>query len=91
MSDAPTKTGFPTGDFISENAVRTVFGRRRPASRSTTGLTENGLPAHSSAAREDTVGPAGGARRLRRWSVVELIALEFAHTNPLLFSDFFHS
>jgi hypothetical protein len=70
MSTAPTKTDFPAGDFISENAVRAVFGRRRPTSTDAV----NGGSAHPSPAGEGPSGPAGGARRLRRWSVAELIA-----------------
>ena len=74
MSDEPTRTEFPAGDFISEKAVRAVFGRRRPISPTTPEHAVNGTRAHSSAAREDSWRPAGGARRLRRWSVAELIA-----------------
>jgi hypothetical protein len=70
MSKEPTRTDFPAGDFISENAVRAVFGRRRPTSP----RAVNGVPAHSSATDEDASPPTGGARRLRRWSVAELIA-----------------
>jgi hypothetical protein len=71
MSKEPTKTEFPAGDFISENAVRAVFGGRRPPSRSRGAYTGHAVTAHSP---EDSSGPAGGARRLRRWSVAELIA-----------------
>jgi hypothetical protein len=34
----------------------------------------NGVPAHSAAAGDDASAPAGAGRRLRRWSVAELIA-----------------
>ena len=71
MSKEPTRTDVPAGDFISEHAVRAVFGRRRPTSPSTRAHTGNALPAHSP---EDISGSGGGARRLRRWSVAELIA-----------------
>jgi hypothetical protein len=72
MSKEPTKTEFPAGDFISENAVRAVFGGRRPPSRSRAAYTGHAVTAPHSP--EDSSGPAGGARRLRRWSVAELIA-----------------
>ena len=71
MSKEPTKTAFPAGDFISENAVRAVFGGRRSPSPSPTAYTGDAVPTHSP---EDSSGPASGARRLRRWSVAELIA-----------------
>ena len=71
MSKEATRTDFPAGDFISENAVRAVFGRRQPTSPGTPAHAVNGT--HSSAAGEDTAGPATG-RPLRRWSVAELIA-----------------
>ena len=69
MSTEPTD--FPSRDLISENAVRAVFGRRRPTSQTTPANTGNPVPAHS---RAHTSGSAGGARRLRRWSVADLIA-----------------
>ncbi len=68
MSKEPTRTDLPAGDFISGKAVRAGFGRRRPTSRTTS------ANAHSSTDGEDTSRTAGGARRLRRWSVAELIA-----------------
>jgi hypothetical protein len=71
MSKESTTTDFPAGDFISENAVRAVFGRRRPTLPTGPVQTGDAARAHS---REDTEGPAVGARRLRRWSVSELIA-----------------
>jgi hypothetical protein len=71
MSTEPTRTDVPAGDFISENAVRAAFGRRRPPSPSTPTHRGNAVPANP---LEDTSGPAGGARRLRRWSVAGLIA-----------------
>jgi hypothetical protein len=74
MSTEPTGTEFPGGDFISENAVRAVIGRGRPTSRTTPPRAMKAVPPHFSAARADTSGPAGGGRRLRRWSVAELIA-----------------
>lgn len=74
MSTEPTRTEFRGGDFISEKAVSAVIGRRRPSSRTTPARATKAVPAHFSAAGADTSGPAGGGRRLRRWSVAELIA-----------------
>ena len=74
MSNEPARTEFPAGDFISENAVRAVFGRRRPTSRTAPAHPVSAVPAHSSAAGANTSRPAGGGRRLRRWSVAELLA-----------------
>ena len=74
MRTEQTRTEFRGGDFISENAVRAVIGRGRPTSRTTPPRAMNAVPAHFSAARADASGPAGGGRRLRRWSVAELIA-----------------
>jgi hypothetical protein len=74
MSKEPTNTDFPAGDFISENAVRAVFGRRRPASPPTPAHGANGMPKHSSAAGADPSPAPSGPRRLRRWSVAELLA-----------------
>jgi len=71
MSKGPTRTDIPAGDFISENAVRAAFGRRRPTSPTT---PANGVPTHSRATGEEPSGPVGATRRLRRWSVAELIA-----------------
>ena len=74
MSNEPTRTDIPAGDFISESAVRAVFGRRRAASPTAPAHAVHGAPARSSAAGDDAPSPAGAARRLRRWSVAELIA-----------------
>ena len=71
MNRQPTRTDVPSNHFISENAVRAVFDPRRPSSPTAPAHNGNRMPAHS---REDSSGPAGGARRLRRWSVAELIA-----------------
>ena len=78
MSTKPTSTEFPAGDFISENAVRAVFGRRRPTSPTTPPRTMNGVPPHPSAAGQDISASAGDRRHLRRWSVAELIARAIA-------------
>jgi hypothetical protein len=74
MSKEPTKTDVPAGDFISENAVRAAFGRRRPTSPTTAAHTANGMPERPLAAGVDTTPTASGPRRLRRWSVAELLA-----------------
>jgi hypothetical protein len=78
MSTKATRTEFPAGDFISENAVRAVFGRRRPTSPTTSARAINRLPPHTSAAGQNTSTPAGQTRQLRRWSVAELIARALA-------------
>ena len=65
-----TKTPiFTTGEFISEDAVRGAFGRRRRAA--TAG--ETGAEGRSPAVEETTPAARPGAP-LRRWSVAELIA-----------------
>jgi hypothetical protein len=74
MSKEPTKTVSPAGDFISENAVRAVFARRRSTSPAIPAETVGGMPKGSSAASADASPPPSEARRLRRWSVAELIA-----------------
>jgi hypothetical protein len=78
MSNEPTNTVFPAGDFISENAVRAVFARRRPTSPRIPADAVNGIPERSSAAGADTSPSPSEARRLRRWSVAELIARSVA-------------
>jgi len=71
MSKEPSKIDFPAGDFISDRAVRAVFGRRRATSPIVPSHSDSAVGRHSS---ETTPTPAGTARRLRRWSVAELIA-----------------
>lgn len=67
-------SGSHAGDFISESAVRGAL-RRRPRARSTTTAYAAADHRTDSAARTDDASPrAGGSRRLRRWSVAELIA-----------------
>jgi hypothetical protein len=82
MSKEPISTDFPAGDFIFENASRAVFGRRRPTSPTIPGHAVNGVPAHSSVTDEGTSASASGGRRLRRWSVAELIARAVAAPPP---------
>lgn len=75
MTNELTRNNFLTGDFISENAVRGVLGRRRRRVALTT-QTEppNDLPATPTTASRETSPPPDGPRALRRWSVAELIA-----------------
>jgi hypothetical protein len=74
MSNESTRTKFLAGDFISENAVRGVFGqgRRTLATASTETVTD--ALANAPIAGQDTSPPPSGARPLRRWTVAELIA-----------------
>jgi hypothetical protein len=74
MSKEPTNTRFRAGDFISENAVRGVFGQRRPTSPTIPAHAVSGMPEHSSAPGAETSPPPSEVRRLRRWSVAELLA-----------------
>jgi hypothetical protein len=69
MNKEPIRSRFFAVDFTSENAVRSVFGRRGadiPQSPPTE--QANGQPAKSAAS------PSASGRPLRRWSVAELIA-----------------
>lgn len=75
MSKEQTKTDLPTGDFVSENAVRVPFAQRRHDSSTNPAPTGNAVPADPP---ENTSRPAGATRRLRRWSVAELIARSVA-------------
>lgn len=74
MSKEATTTGVPAGEFITEDAVRTVFGRRRSAPA----RVVNGLPADSPDGGVGTAPVRSGARPLRRWSVAELLARAIA-------------
>ena len=71
MSKEATRTDFPVGDFISENAVRGVFGRRRHSSPT---VPRHAATAARARSRADNSAPVGGARPLRRWFVAELVA-----------------
>ncbi len=71
MSKEPTRTDFPAGNFISENAVRAVFGGRPRRSPTAPTHTGDAVVAHP---LEGSSGAGSGTRRLRRWSVAELIA-----------------
>ena len=74
MTNESTRNRFLTGDFISENAVRRVFSRRRRRTAPTTTEPANGLPANPPTAGERASRPTNGSRALRRWSVAELVA-----------------
>jgi hypothetical protein len=74
MNKELTRTHSIAGDFISENAVRGVFVRRRRMPPTTPTKPVTTLPANSPAAGDDTPSPTEGQRPLRRWSVAELIA-----------------
>ena len=75
MSREPTRTDVHAGDFISENAVRGVFARRRQSSPTTPVRGAGDVGADRP---EDTSRRADRPRRLRRWSVAELIARSVA-------------
>jgi len=75
MSKESTRTAFPAGDFISENAVRGVFRRRRRRTPPTSATEPvHAAPANPPTAGEDMSPAVGGPPPLRRWSVAELIA-----------------
>jgi hypothetical protein len=78
MNKELTRTHFLAGDFISENAVRGDFVRRRRTPSTTPTKPASTLPANPPTAGKDTSPPAGGQRPLRRWSVAELIARALA-------------
>jgi len=72
MSPESTQTDFPAGDFTPEGAVRGVFGRRRRRDAHRTPCQAAAAPL---AGRSDQASsPSAEPRRLRRWSVAELIA-----------------
>jgi hypothetical protein len=78
MSNEPVRTDFPAGNFISEDAVRGVFGRRRTTSPTTRGNPVDDVPARTPAAAEYASPSARERRRLRRWSVADLVARALA-------------
>jgi hypothetical protein len=71
VSTQSTDRGFLAGAFISETAVRDLFGRRR---RRQTRTGRPARPSYQPARREGAAGAATEVRPLRRWSVSELIA-----------------
>jgi hypothetical protein len=82
MNKESTRTQFLAGDFISENAVRGVFGQRRPTPPTTPSEPVTAGPANPPTAGQNGSPPAGGRRPLRRWSVAELIARAVAAPFP---------
>ncbi len=74
MTNESTETRLLAGDFISENAVRGVFGRRRRRPPTSPTEAPNSVPANTPTAVGDTSLSTYGLRPLRRWSVAELIA-----------------
>jgi hypothetical protein len=75
MSKESIPTAFPAGDFISENAVRGVFGRRRRRTPPTSATEPvHVVPANPPTTGENLPPAVGGRPPLRRWSVAELIA-----------------
>jgi hypothetical protein len=74
MNKELTPTHLLAGDFVSENAVRGVFGHRRRTPSTTPTKPPSALPTNPPTAGGDTSPPAVGQRPLRRWSIAELIA-----------------
>ena len=75
MSNETTRPRVPTGNFISEDAVRGALARRRRRRAPVTATEpQSGVAANHRNAAERASSPAGDARPLRRWSVAELIA-----------------
>lgn len=73
MTNESNRTHVPSEDFISETALRGVFGRRRRR-RVTASEAHDTLPTAPPELDEGTSPPAPRARTLRRWSVAELVA-----------------
>ena len=71
MSTESTDRGFVAGEFISETAVRDIFGRRR---RRQPGGDRPARHPYQPGREEDTVPAPTAPQPLRRWSVSELIA-----------------
>lgn len=71
MSTGTTRAHHVAGDFVSEDAVRSVFGSRRRQRTPSTTSTES---VRRLIAGEDTAPSTGESPILRRWSVAELIA-----------------
>ena len=70
-STETTRTHFVPGDFVSENAVLGVIGRRRRQGNPSTIPTES---VRRPIAVKDTASSSAASPVLRRWSVAELIA-----------------
>jgi hypothetical protein len=76
MNKDSKQTAFPAGDFISEDAVRGAFGRRRTPAR--TNNSPTGLRGDTRAATDRVSSSARLTAPLRRWSVADLIARAIA-------------
>ena len=74
MSSQATPTDFPAGDSPSASAVRGAFTRRRRRAPGSPVNQVDGVPARPPGPGRDGSAPTAGSRRLRRWSVAELVA-----------------
>ena len=82
MNKESIRTQFFAGDFISENAVRGVFGRRRRTPPTIPSEPLAAGPANPLTAGQSATPPTGEPPALRRWSVAELIARAVAAPSP---------
>jgi hypothetical protein len=71
MSSDTLRNDTPNGGFISEDAVRRMFDRRRTAAAARAARDSDARSATVTSGRR---GPERAGRVLRRWSVAELIA-----------------
>jgi hypothetical protein len=71
MTTDTLRTDTPNGGFISEDAVRRMFDRRRNAAMARSARDADARTATGTGGRR---GPERTGRVLRRWSVAELIA-----------------
>ncbi len=74
MNNQFETTAFPAGDFISERAVRGAPARRPQRAPTHPAQARDGQPAERETAADGPSPRASRSRRLRRWSVAELIA-----------------
>lgn len=74
MNRDPKNTAFAAEDFISENAVRNALERQARSLPASTADGGDGLSTELRTAAGDPSPRASRPRRLRRWSVAELIA-----------------
>ncbi len=79
MNKELDNTAFLAGDFISENAVRGAL-ERRPRTLPTRVAEAGDRQSTDLSAVEDASPRTSRARRLRRWSVAELIARAVARS-----------
>jgi hypothetical protein len=82
MNKESTRTQTLSGDLISENPNRGVFGRRRRTPSATASEPVIAGPSNPATAGQNATPPAGDRRPLRRWSVAELIARAVAAPSP---------